>query len=144
MYTRCNACGKIYETWAEAVECCPDVEEVSEEEYLAYLAAQQGVQPTAAGRDSAEKIQKAAAAKMNDLQIKEYAFKRAEMIENYIACYIKQTGLKADEIVLVEKRSNDGLRVEWYCEPKSHLTLRATDGADAFAESVSVGGTPHC
>ena len=71
---------------------------------------------------------------MNDLQIKEYALKRAEMIENYIACYIKQTGLNADEIVLIEKRSDDGLRVEWYCEPKSHLVA----GVLSLPESVKV------
>jgi len=52
MYTKCCVCGKIYETWAEAVECCPYVEDVSEEEYLAYLAAQQSVQPTAAGGET--------------------------------------------------------------------------------------------
>jgi len=55
------------------------------------------------------------------LRLREYALKRAEALENYIACYIKQTGLNANEIVLTEKRSEDGLRIEWYCEPKSHI-----------------------
>jgi len=55
------------------------------------------------------------------LRLREYVLKRAEALENYIACYIKQTGLNADEIVLVEKHSEDGLRIEWYCEPKSHI-----------------------
>jgi hypothetical protein len=50
--------------------------------------------------------------------LREYALMRAKMIENYIALYIKKTGANIDEIVLVEKRSSDGLRVEWYCMPK--------------------------
>ena len=53
-----------------------------------------------------------------DLMLKEYAKKRAEAIENYIACYINQTGLKVDEIILVEQKSDDDLRIEWHCEPK--------------------------
>lgn len=41
MPTMCNACGAIYELWSEAIECHPDVVDVSEEQYAEYKAAQQ-------------------------------------------------------------------------------------------------------
>ena len=56
---------------------------------------------------------------MYDLDLKGYAKKRAEALENYIACYINEIGLGADEIILVEQKSDDGLRIEWHCEPKT-------------------------
>ena len=55
---------------------------------------------------------------MTDDQVAEYAQKRAESKENFIACYLAETGLKVSEVMLVEKRSDDGLRIEWYCEPR--------------------------
>jgi hypothetical protein len=52
-------------------------------------------------------------------RIREYIRKQMEQKESYIAHYLSETGLKADEIILVESRSKDGLRIEWHCEPKT-------------------------
>ena len=54
---------------------------------------------------------------MNDQQINEYIIKRANAQENYIACYLRETGLKASDIVLVEQTI--GLTTTWYCVPKA-------------------------
>jgi hypothetical protein len=51
--------------------------------------------------------------------IYDYARKRSEAIENYCSAYLRETGLKVNEIRLVERKSNNGLRIEWYCEPKT-------------------------
>ena len=65
---------------------------------------------------------------MNETYVKELARKRAENLENLIACYIVETGLKASEIELVEMRSEDGLQTKWFCKPRAqqsmHWTLR--------------------
>jgi hypothetical protein len=52
-------------------------------------------------------------------QIQEIVEKRAESIENFIACYLVETGLKIDEIVLVEEHCYASSKIKWYCEPKS-------------------------
>ena len=44
------------------------------------------------------------------------AYKRAECKENFIACYIAHTGLKPQEIELVEERSDK--YITWYCRPR--------------------------
>ena len=56
-------------------------------------------------------------------RIKKIAQKRAESLENYIALYLHETGFSIEDITLVEKRSEDGLRIEWYCERKDKVQL---------------------
>ena len=58
--------------------------------------------------------------------IADYAKKRADSVENFIAAYINETGLAVNDIQLVEKRSDDGLKITWYCEPKNAKLIHDT------------------
>jgi hypothetical protein len=53
--------------------------------------------------------------------LQEYADKRAQSLENFIACYLHETGLNATEIELIETHSADNLQIRWRCEPKKEL-----------------------
>ena len=55
----------------------------------------------------------------------EYIIKRAEARENFIASYLKATGLRITEIVLVEQHFDD--RIEFRCEKKDMPTNHPTN-----------------
>lgn len=74
-------------------------------------------------------------------KIREHAEKRAEMLESYIASYLRKTGLSVTDIVFVEQRSDDGLRTEWHCEPKK--VMCDIDGCGKIA-TVTVGDLHFC
>ncbi len=52
-----------------------------------------------------------------DEYITEYLTKRAEAMDNFVAIYIKETGLKITEIKMVEYHKPDGSGFELHCEP---------------------------
>jgi hypothetical protein len=80
---------------------------------------------------------------MTQDQIQQIAQKRAENLENFIACYIVETGLKASEIELVEMRSEDGLQTKWFCRPISqHVfngAIHETDENDGTVQFQYTG-----
>jgi hypothetical protein len=72
---------------------------------------------------------------------REYLLKRAELLDSYIASYLKETGLNVTEITLVEQKSEDGLRIEWHCERKK--VLCDVDGCGNLAV-IFVGDLHFC
>jgi hypothetical protein len=52
--------------------------------------------------------------------------------ENFIARYLAATGARIEDTVLIEEHSDDGLRIRYWCEPKSVSDARPT--APGFAD----------
>lgn len=46
--------------------------------------------------------------------------------ENFIARYLAATGARIEDTVLIEEHSDNGLRIRYWCEPKSVCDARPT------------------